>query len=99
MTELSATELREKIANGEKFLLDFYAVWCGPCRMLMNTLNNIENELSIPVYTYNVDSDRKFTQDQGIRSVPTMKIFDGGNVVSTKTGALSSNQIKEFAGS
>ena len=78
MTELTSQEIREKINNGDKFLLDFYAVWCGPCRVLKNILSDSEELLNVPVYTYNVDTDKKFTQEFNVRSVPTLKLFDGG---------------------
>ena len=73
MTELTSQEIREKINNGDKFLLDFYAVWCGPCRVLKNILSDSEELLNVPVYTYNVDNDQKFTQEFNVRSVPTLK--------------------------
>ena len=96
MTELTSQEIREKINNGDKFLLDFYAVWCGPCRVLMRVLADSEEQLNVPVYTYNVDSDPKFTQEFNVRSVPTVKLFDGGQVVNSGTGVMNLNQLQSF---
>jgi thioredoxin-like negative regulator of GroEL len=96
MTELTSQEIREKINNGDKFLLDFYAVWCGPCRVLMKILSDSEELLNVPVYTYNVDTDRKFTQEFNVRSVPTVKLFDGGKVVNSGSGVMNINQLQSF---
>jgi thioredoxin 1 len=96
MTELTSQEIREKINNGDKFLLDFYAVWCGPCRVLKNILSDSEELLNVPVYTYNVDTDQKFTQEFNVRSVPTLKLFDGGKVVNSGSGVMNINQLQSF---
>ena len=96
MTELTSQEIREKINNGDKFLLDFYAVWCGPCRVFMKILSDSEELLKVPVYTYNVDTDRKFTQEFNVRSVPTVKLFDGGKVVNSGSGVMNINQLQSF---
>ena len=96
MTELTSQENREKINNGDKFLLDFYAVWCGPCRVLKNILSDSEELLNVPVYTYNVDTDKKFTQEFNVRSVPTLKLFDGGKVVNSGSGVMNINQLQSF---
>jgi thioredoxin 1 len=96
MTELSSSQLQEKIKSGEKFLVDFYAVWCGPCRVLMQNLSIVELELDIPVFTYNIDSDPNFTRQQNVRSVPTLKLFDGGEVINISSGVLSHGQIQTF---
>ena len=96
MTELTSQEIREKINNGDIFLLDFYAVWCGPCRVLKNILSDSEELLNVPVYTYNVDTDQKFTQEFNVRSVPTLKLFDGGKVVNSGSGVMNINQLQSF---
>ena len=96
MTELTSQEIREKINNGDKFLLDFYAVWCGPCRVLKNILSDSEELLNVPVYTYNVDTDKKFTQEFNVRSVPTLKLFAGGKVVNSGSGVMNINQLQSF---
>jgi len=96
MKKLSSQEIREKIENKETFLLDFYAVWCGPCKMMMKMLENTHSTLGVEVYTYDVDSDQKFTQEQGVRSVPTLKFFEGGEIKRSKPGVMSEASLKEF---
>ena len=98
MTELNSQQVNEKINSGEKFLLDFYAPWCGPCRVLKNVLSTIEGELSVPVYTFNVDSDPTLTSKYGVRSVPTLKVFENGVVTNSGSGVINNAQIKNFVG-
>jgi predicted DsbA family dithiol-disulfide isomerase len=50
----------------------------------------------VEVYTYDVDSDHKFTQEQGVRSVPTLKFFEGGEIKRAKPGVMSEDALKEF---
>jgi thiol-disulfide isomerase/thioredoxin len=58
MTELTSQEIREKINNGDKFLLDFYAVWCGPCRVLSETLKEVEGITNIDIDNIALDGNR-----------------------------------------
>ena len=84
MKQLTAEEIKVKIANKETFFLDMYATWCGPCKVLM--------------FKYDVDSNRELTSEMGIRSVPTVKIFKDGEVVKTNSGVLTQQQIMELMG-
>ena len=96
--EISSIELREKINNGEKVIVDFHATWCGPCKMMKPTFERLTNEntTEVGMFTMDVDANRELAMELGIRSVPTIKVFDGKNVVSTKVGVLSEGQIKEL---
>jgi thioredoxin 1 len=96
MQKLSSTEIRQKIENGETFLLDFYAVWCGPCRMLMKMLEQSEPALGVEVYTFDVDSDQNFTREHAVRSVPTLKFIENGEIKRVKTGMMSEVALKDF---
>lgn len=96
MEKITSSEIKQKIENGETFLLDFYAVWCGPCRMLMKILENSEPNLGVPVYTFDVDSDSKFTQEQNVRGVPTLKYFENGQIKKVKSGVMTEPQIREL---
>jgi thiol-disulfide isomerase/thioredoxin len=58
MTQLTAQEVKEKIENKESFVLDLFATWCGPCKVLMGNLNALEknnNDLSMPIYSLDID--------------------------------------------
>jgi thioredoxin 1 len=96
--EISSELLREKIKNGEKVIVDFHATWCGPCKMMKPTFEKLTNEntTEVGMFTMDVDANRDLAVELGIRSVPTIKVFNGGGVVDTKVGVLRENQIKEL---
>ena len=98
MTQLTSQEVKEKIANKENFVLDLFATWCGPCRVLMGNLGALEkaeNGLPLPIYTLDIDSDRDFVMEMGIRSVPTLKVYKGGEEVFSNVGVMSQSQLLE----
>lgn len=94
--EITANELREKIENGEKLIVDFYGVWCGPCQALKPIYEKVssENTTEVQMFTMDVDDNRDLAVSLGVRSVPTIKVFNNGNVVSTKVGVLQENELK-----
>jgi len=86
MQQITTTELKQKIEQGENFVLDLYATWCGPCKVM---LNNLER-----VYKYDIDSDKEFVvRELNIRSVPTIKIFKEGKEVFSKVGVMTTNEV------
>jgi len=93
--EISSVELQEKIDNGDKIIVEFWAEWCGPCRMMKPAFEKVakENTSDVKMYTMNVDTNREIGAALGIRSIPTVKIFNSGQVIETKVGMLSEGQI------
>ncbi|MBQ7355328.1 MAG: thioredoxin [Clostridia bacterium] len=85
----------EEIKNSEKpVLLDFYADWCGPCRMVAPIIAQIAEEF--PQYTVgkiNVDNQPELAQQFGVVSIPTLVVMKGGEVVSQSAGARPKAQI------
>jgi thioredoxin 1 len=96
--EISSELLREKIKNGEKVIVDFHALWCGPCKMMKPAFEKMANEntTEVGMFTMDVDNNRELAIELGIRSVPTIKVFNDGGVVDTKVGVLREHQIKEL---
>jgi thioredoxin 1 len=96
--EITAKELQEKIQNGDKLIVDFFANWCGPCLMMKPTFEKVANENTsdVQMYTMDIDKNREFVSSLGIRSIPTIKIFDGGEVKDTKVGVFAEQSIKEL---
>jgi thioredoxin 1 len=94
--EITSVELQEKINKGEKLIIEFWAEWCGPCRMMKPIFERISNENTsdVQMYTMNVDLNREVGASLGIRSIPTIKVINGGEVVETKVGMLNENDLK-----
>jgi len=96
MQELTAEQLREKMESGERFIIDYFATWCGPCKMLSRILETSGDKLGVPIYKFDVDSNRDFTMEQNIRSVPTLKLYEGSSVVKSHTGILQESEFDSF---
>jgi thioredoxin 1 len=93
--EISSVDLQTKINNGKKVIVEFWAEWCGPCRMMKPTFEKVsrENTSEVEMYTMNVDMNREIAAALAIRSIPTVKMFNAGQVIETKVGVLSEQQI------
>ena len=84
----------ELISSEKPTLVDFYADWCGPCRMLGPVVEEIANEnKNINVGKLNVDNERELANKFGIRSIPTMIIFKNGKEVKRLVGFLQKDEI------
>lgn len=94
MQEISVSELKKKIANKETMLVSFSASWCGPCKMLKEELKKVSS--STPIYKIDVEEDIDFSRQYSVRSVPTMKMFKEGSVISTTVGLKSANEINKL---
>ena len=79
-------------------LVDFWAEWCGPCKMIAPLLNEAANEYAdkMSVVKLNVDESPNVAQKFGIRSIPTLILFKDGAVQAQKLGAMSKSQLTEF---
>jgi thioredoxin 1 len=96
--EISDIELKEKINNGEKVIVEFWATWCGPCKMMKPVFERVSesNDTEVQMYTMDIDNNKDFAMSLGIRSIPTVKIFNNGDVVDTKVGVLQEQHIKQL---
>ncbi len=79
-------------------LVDFWAEWCGPCKMIAPILEEVANDFEgkLTVGKLNVDENNETPPKYGIRGIPTLLLFKDGNVAATKVGALSKAQLTEF---
>ena len=87
----------EVIKSDKKVLVDFFASWCGPCRMLAPIISEIANERpDVKVVKINVDEEPELSAKYGIMSIPTLLVFEDGVVVDHLTGARPKSVILEM---
>lgn len=87
------------VVNGEKpVLVDFWAEWCGPCKMVLPLLDEVSEEFAdkLTVMKVNVDQVADIAPRFGVRGIPTLLIFKEGKVAGTKVGALSKVDLVKF---
>ncbi|NUY55417.1 MULTISPECIES: thioredoxin TrxA [Salinivibrio] len=79
-------------------LVDFWAEWCGPCKMIAPILDEIAEEYAgkVTIGKLNIDQNAGTPPKFGIRGIPTLLLFKDGSVAATKVGAVSKTQLKEF---
>jgi thioredoxin 1 len=96
--EISGKELQEKINNKEKVIVEFWAPWCGPCRMMKPVFERVasNNDTEVQMYTMDIENNKDYAQTLGIRSIPTVKLFSNGNVTDTVVGVMNEDRIKSL---
>lgn len=79
-------------------LVDYWAEWCGPCKMIAPILDEVAKDYGgrLKVAKLNIDENPQTPGEYGIRGIPTLILFKGGNVEATKVGALSKSQLTAF---
>ena len=89
---------KDVLSSEVPVLVDYWAEWCGPCKMIAPILDEIAGDYQgkLKIAKVNVDENQQVTQKYGIRSIPTLMIFKGGTVQAQKVGAMSKSQLAAF---
>ena len=86
------------LQSDKPVLVDYWAEWCGPCKMIAPILDEVSRDYDgrVQVAKLNVDDNQEVAAKYGIRGIPTLMLFKNGEVVATKVGALSKSQLTQF---
>lgn len=97
---LTSGNFEEEVVECEKrVLVDFWAVWCGPCRMMSPVVDEIaDEEEDVKVCKVNVDEEPELAARFGIMSIPTLLVFDNGEVVGKSVGAVPKENVLALLG-
>ena len=89
---------KDVLDSSKAVVVDFWAEWCGPCKMIAPALEELSAELGekVTVAKINIDENPNVPTKYGVRGIPTLMIFQHGQVAATKVGALPKTKIKEW---
>ena len=93
MIDVKTKEQYKELMEKERILIDFYADWCGPCKMMEPILEDVQD---IEVARVNIDNFRTIAEKERVLSIPTFKIMERGKVVKEKTGFMTREEFNEF---
>lgn len=93
-----ATFDADVLKSDSPVLVDYWAEWCGPCRMIAPLLDEVSKDYGgrLRIVKVNVDENQEITARYGIRGIPTLKLFRDGAEVATQVGAVSKSQLTAF---
>ena len=97
--KLTDAEFETQVIKSEKpILVDYWAEWCGPCKMIAPILEEVAEDLSdkVLIGKLNVDENSQTPPKYGIRGIPTLMLFKNGEVVGTQVGAISKSDLVSF---
>lgn len=97
MVELVKDNEYEKLIKEGKVVIDCFATWCGPCKMISPIIDSLSEEIKdVKFYKIDVDEAEKITTDFNIMSIPTILIFENGNLKEKVVGFKSREELKEI---
>jgi len=99
---VSDADFEAEVLNAEgPVMVDFWAEWCGPCKALSPVVDEVAGEMAgkVKVVKINIDENPESPTKYGVRGIPTLMIFDGGELKDTKVGGMSKAQLSEWLSS
>ena len=100
--EFTAENFKAQVIDSDKVVLvDFWAEWCGPCKQIGPILDEISDEMKdeIIISKMNIDQNQETPAKYGVRGIPTLMIFQDGQLIDTKVGSMSKDLIKNWINS
>ena len=97
--QVTDDNLENEVLKSEKpVLVDFWAEWCGRCKMVGPVLEELSDEMAdkLVIAKHNIDDSPNTPTKYGVRGIPTMLLFSGGQLIDTKVGAANKSNIKEW---
>ena len=94
--EITQQQLMEKINNGEKLIVDFWAPWCGPCKVMKPLFEKVASTTDVQMFTLNIEENKEVASSLGIRAIPTIKSFNDGKEVSNNVGMIQETRITQL---
>lgn len=99
MIEVTKNDFEGKVLNSDKkVLVDFWAPWCNPCKMMLPVLEELDKELGdeIKIAKINIDNDPELASNFGVMSIPTFMLFEKGKLIKSAIGMQSLDRLKEM---
>ncbi|MGN0909645.1 MAG: thioredoxin [Succinivibrio sp.] len=98
ITELNSGNFDDEVVRSDRpVLVDFWATWCGPCRMVSPIVDELSGEMNnVRFCKVNVDEASDLAAKFGVMSIPTLVVFKGGEAVARQVGALGKDELKQF---
>ncbi len=99
IVHVSDASFEQEVLNASgPVLIDYWAEWCGPCKMIAPIIDELAEEYGekIKIAKFNIDENPETPPKYGIRGIPTLMLFKNGNVEATKVGAVSKSQLAAF---
>lgn len=98
-TDISDADFENEVLGSDNpVVVDFWAPWCGPCKAMSPVVDEIANEMSekLKVVKVNIEDNPHAPTQYGVRGVPTLMVFKGGQVVDTRVGGMTKSQLTEW---
>ncbi len=101
MIEVTKNDFEMEVLNSDKkVLVDFWAPWCNPCKMMLPVLEQLSKEVGdeIKIAKINIDNDPELASNFGVMSIPTFMVFEKGQMIKSTVGMQSLDKLKEMLG-